>query len=87
MNPLQQLFSLAVEQIYQYKNKSIKEQNELTKKLYNLELESCNDLELFMKKREKYCSAEVKSLLFDPFLRDIYNKQNGIKTLFDFYKK
>jgi DNA polymerase elongation subunit (family B) len=87
MNPLQQLFSLAIEQIYQYKNKSIKEQNDLSTKLYNLELESCNNLELFMKKREKYCSAEVKSLLFDPFLRDIYNKQNGIKTLLDFYKK
>ena len=45
------------------------------------------NLEVFNKKREKYCSAEVKKNLFDPFLTKIYNTQNGIQTLMQFYKK
>jgi len=86
MNPLQQLFGLALEKIYDYKGKR-KEvftyQKEMGE-LYN----SCNgDLELFMKKKEKYCSARVKMLLFDPFLTNIYNKQNGIRTILQFYSK
>jgi hypothetical protein len=29
----------------------------------------------------------VEQLLFDPFLTNIYNKQNGIRTLLQFYSK
>ena len=83
MNPLLQLFSLALDKVYQYKNKKHTLQSHLDKMF-----EDCDqDLELYMKKREKYCSAEVKQLLFDPFLTEIYNTQNGIQTLFQFYKR
>ena len=47
----------------------------------------CDDLEMYMKKREKYCSAEIKALLFDKFLIKIYHSQNGIRTLTEFWKK
>lgn len=101
MNPLQQLFSLAVEKIYTYKQKSQREIGELhktldvlytdTKNLYpNAETvleEYCKLSEQYMKKREKHCSSEVKKLLFDPFLTKIYNEQNGIQTLYQFYKR
>ena len=87
MNPLLQLFSLALEKVYLYKNKKQKDIVALQSHLDKV-FEDCNqDLELYMKKREKYCSAEVKQLLFDPFLTEIYNTQNGIQTLFQFYKR
>ena len=85
MNPLQQLLGLALEKIYEYKGKR--------KEIFNYQKDmeqlyaSCDDLELFMKKKEKYCSAKVEQLLFDPFLTNIYNKQNGIRTLLQFYSK
>ena len=83
MNPLLQLFSLALDKVYQYKNKKHTLQSYLDKMF-----DDCDqDLELYMKKREKYCSSEVKQLLFDPFLTEIYNTQNGIQTLFQFYKR
>lgn len=87
MNPLQQLLSLAVEKIYEYKNKRPNDYQEYRKIIGGLR-ESCdNDLELFMKKREKYCSSQVKQLIFDPFLTDLFNKKHGIQTLMQFYKK
>ena len=87
MNPLQQLLSLAIEKIYEYKNKRPSDYQQYRKTISGLR-ESCeDDLELFMKKREKYCSSQVKQLLFDPFLTDLYNKKHGIQTLMQFYKK
>jgi DNA polymerase elongation subunit (family B) len=87
MNPLLQLFSLALDKVYLYKGKRQKDVVNLQSHLDKL-YENCpNDLELYMKKREKHCSAEVKQLLFDPFLTEIYNTQNGIQTLLQFYKK
>ena len=87
MNPLLQLFSLALEKVYLYKKKKQRDIAELQTSLDKL-FESCEgDLEVYMKKREKLCSSQVKQLLFDPFLTEIYNAQNGIKTLLQFYKK
>ena len=95
MNPLQQLFGLALEKIFSYKNKKPREFVEYRQTINRIwnEIEAENDLgefmklETFMKKREKYCSSHVKQLLFDPFLTEIYNKQNGVQTLFQFYTK
>ena len=87
MNPLQQLFSLAVEKIYLYKGKKQKDIGDLHKTLEKLFVDSHSDLEIYMKKREKHCSGEVKKLLFDPFLNEIFNAQNGIQTLLQFYKR
>ena len=87
MNPLQQLLSLAVEKIYEYKKKRAADFTEYRKQIEQLRVTSNDDLELFMKKREKYCSQQVKRVLFEPFLTDLYNKNNGIQTLLQFYKK
>ena len=87
MNPLLQLFSLALDKVYLYKGKRQKDVVNLQSHLDKLYENCANDLELYMKKREKHCSAEVKQLLFDPFLTEIYNTQNGIQTLLQFYKK
>ena len=87
MNPLQQMFGLALEKIYTYKQKKQKDFIEYRQTIERLFHESNNDYELFMKKREKYCSSIVKQLLFDPFLTEIYNKQNGVRTLFQYYTR
>jgi hypothetical protein len=34
-----------------------------------------------MKQKEKYCSAKIKEVLFQPFLNKIHNSQNGIQTI------
>jgi hypothetical protein len=39
------------------------------------------NIEKFMKQKEKYTSAKIKELLFQPFLTKIYNTQNGIQTI------
>jgi DNA polymerase elongation subunit (family B) len=84
MKPLQQLFGLALEQIWKSKNKSSviqKHQNEL-KLIEN----QCSSLEEFMKKKEKLCSAKVKILLFDSYLKQIYDKANNIQEITTFFK-
>jgi len=43
------------------------------------------DMEQFMKKKEKYCSAKIKTLLFDKFLTKIEHKKKGIQTLTKFF--
>ena len=86
MNPLQQLFSLATEKIYAYQGRRPQDIANLQTLLDKMFDDCGQDIELYMKKREKYCSAEVKKCLFDPFLTKIYNTQNGIQTLMQFYQ-
>ncbi|NBT49433.1 MAG: hypothetical protein EBT07_16765, partial [Actinobacteria bacterium] len=76
MKPLQQLFGLALEAIWEHRNKksAIREYREEVRKMER----EFTDVEVFMKKREKYCSAKVKTLLFDDVLTKIANKKNHI---------
>ena len=80
MKPLQQLFGLALDKIYTYLGKNKDKQG------YYVEIERLNslfgeDVETFMKQKEKYCSAKIKEILFQPFLTKIHNSQNGIQTI------
>ena len=83
MKPLQQLFGLALLQIYGNKISAIKTYK---KEIENMEKEYKYDYELFMKKKEKYCSAKVKLLLFDKILKKISNEKNKMQMITDFYK-
>ena len=85
MKPLQQLFGLALEQIWESRGKT-GTVREYRKEMISLEKQT-NDLELFMKKKEKYCSAKVKTLLFEKFLTKIFNQQNKIQTMDVFFTK
>ena len=75
MKPLQQLFSLAVEEIWtlQKKQAAIKKYRLEIQKLYE---KYPDDLEAVMKEREKIASAKVKTLLFDKFLKIIDKQQS-----------
>ena len=86
MKPLQQLFGLALEQIWTLQNKKSAIKT-FQKELTALEQEYADDFEMFMKKKEKVCSAKVKLLLFDKTLGQIYNKKNNIQTLTTFFGK
>lgn len=85
MKPLQQLFGLAIEQIWELQNKTSAIKT-YKKDVERMEIDTEGDLEAFMKKREKYTSAKVKILLFDKFLTKIFNEQNGIRTISDCFK-
>jgi len=80
MKPLQQLFGLALKEIWMLQNKlgAIKT---FDNDIKQLEKECGDDLEVFMKKREKITNTKVKTLLFDKTLRLIYNRINKIQTL------
>ena len=85
MKPLQQLFGLALTQIWESQKK---QQLIRTYKKEIALLEKENpDLETFMKKKEKYCSKKIKEMLFDKFLQKIFNAQNGIRTLDEMFGK
>uniref|UniRef100_A0A6C0JJ24 DNA-directed DNA polymerase n=1 Tax=viral metagenome TaxID=1070528 RepID=A0A6C0JJ24_9ZZZZ len=84
MKPLQQLFGLALIQIWELQNKKT------AIKTYEKELDKLADefpdMETFMKKKEKYCSTKIKALLFDKVLDKIHNTKYGIQTISSFFK-
>ena len=84
MKPLQQLFGLALVNIWEKQNNK----REIT--IYNKDMQQLfnefPDIEVFMKKKEKYCSAKIKTILFDGVLDKIYNKKHGIQTLNMFFR-
>ena len=64
MKPLQQLYGLSLESIWAHRGKKglIKEYKKDMNKMMN---DYKDDFELYTKNREKYCSAKVKTILFD----------------------
>ena len=83
MKPLQQLFGLALEQIWELKNK-ITAINAYKKDVLKIQ-KDYPDMEDFMKKKEKYCSDKIKTMLFDSVLDRIYNEKHKIQTLTKFF--
>jgi len=85
MKPLQQLFGLAVELIWAHQRKpsAIKTYK---KDIEIMEKECCGDWELYMKKKEKYCAAKVKTLLFDKVLNQISNEKNKMQPITNFFR-
>jgi DNA polymerase elongation subunit (family B) len=86
MKPLQQLFGLAIEQIWELQNKSSAIKL-FRKDVQQMNIDTDGDLEAFMKKREKYTSAKIKTLLFEKCLTKIFNEQNGIRTISECFMK
>jgi DNA polymerase elongation subunit (family B) len=90
MKPLQQLFGLAIEDIYTILNKK-GGLIEYKKSIQNLEKNAATmtteEYEKFIKDREKISSSRVKILLFDNFLNKINNKKNETKEITSFFSK
>jgi DNA polymerase elongation subunit (family B) len=86
MKPLQQLFGLALEQICEFKNKHSSVRI-IRKDIKEIERECDGSIELFMKKREKYCSTQVKKYIFEKYLIDIQNQKNGMQSIMACFTK
>jgi DNA polymerase elongation subunit (family B) len=80
MKPLQQLFGLALEDIWMFKGKDLAI-SKFKKEMKDLMKECNGDLEIFMKKKEKITSKYIKTLLFDKCLNEILNKENKTQTI------
>jgi DNA polymerase elongation subunit (family B) len=84
MKPLQQLFGLALEPIWEHQRKTAAIKT-YRKDVMQIENET-PDMEQFMKKKEKYCSAKIKTLLFDKFLTQIEHKRTGMQPISAFFR-
>jgi DNA polymerase elongation subunit (family B) len=84
MKPLQQLYGLGLEQIWENQKKQLairthkKEIVELRKKY--------PDQETFAKKHDDFCSKKVKPLLFDKWLVQLQNQKNNAREITGFFK-
>ena len=85
MKPLQQLYGLGLEQIWEHQKKPLavkshkKEVADLRKKY--------PDQETFAKKHDEFCSKKVKPLLFDKWLIQIQNQKNHARDISTFFVK
>ena len=84
MKPLQQLFALVLEKIWELQNKKSKISK--FKKEIELLRKSC-DPEKFEDKLEQTKNKEVKTLLFDEYLRVTNNEKEGNQSLTKFFGK
>ena len=85
MKPLCQFLGLALEEMWKHQNKmsAIKKYKS---DLLDLQKEF-PDFETFIKKKEKYCSDKVKTMLFDKHLMQINNDKNGLRPITSFFGK
>jgi hypothetical protein len=84
MKPLCQFLRLALEEIWKYQDKmsAVKKHRA---ELAALALEY-PDIEIFAKKKEKYCSDKAKTMLFDKYLTQINNDKAGLRPITSFFK-
>jgi hypothetical protein len=84
MKPVQQLFALVLEKIWEMQNKLLKIKN--FKKDIEV-LRKNTDPEKFEDKLEQMRNKEVKTLLFDEYLRETNNEKAGNQSVTKFFKK
>lgn len=85
MKPLQQLFSLALEQIWEI-NKAITPLRKHRKEVAELE-KQYDDRTVFMKKREIMSCKKVKEMMFDKYLQQIENEKTKTRMITQWLKK
>jgi DNA polymerase elongation subunit (family B) len=84
MKPVQQVFALVLDKIWEMQNKKPKIQR--FRKEVEL-LRQNTDEEKFEDKLEQLKNKEVKALLFNDYLRDINNDKQGNQSLLKFFGK
>jgi len=92
MKPVQQLFALVLEKLADFKKKyghspSANSRIAWTSKLDSLKTEYKHDEDTLIKKETALRNKEVKTLLFDPFLRVAVNKKEGNKPITSYFAK
>ena len=85
MKPIQQLFSLVIEKIWEIQNKipklkKFKKEVDILRKTYT------NNI-IFQEKLEKLKNEEIKLMLFNEFLVQTNNNKKGLQDVTMFFKK
>jgi DNA polymerase elongation subunit (family B) len=85
MSPIQQLYGLALEQIWELQKKpaAIKKHRQ---EIAELE-QKWPDLEELVNRKDTFCSKKVKPLLFDKWLTQINNEKNRMQPISNFFIK
>jgi len=86
MKPVQQVFALVLEKIWEM-NKKIPKLKKFKKDVELLRKEYLNDTEKFQDKLETMRCKEIKSLLFDEYLRETNNEKAGVQSLTKYFTK
>jgi len=86
MKPVQQVFALVLEKIWEMKNKKPKIR-QFKKDIEKLHKEYYDDLDKFEDKLETIRCKEIKLLLFDEYLRETNNEKSGVQSLTKFFIK
>jgi DNA polymerase delta subunit 1 len=92
MKPVQQLFALVLEKLADFKKKYGHSPSANSRIAWNSKFESLKadykgDEETLIKKEAALRNKEVKTLLFDPFLRVAVNKKEGNKPITSYFSK
>lgn len=85
MKPLQQLYGLGLEQIWEKQKKPLAIRNH-KKEVADLR-KKYPDQETFAKKHDDFCSKKVQPLLFDKWLAQIQNRRNHAQDISAFFVK
>ena len=86
MKPVQQVFALVLEKIWDMQKKLPKIRNH-KKEVDALKKEYSDDNEKFQDKLETLRCKEIKALLFDEYLRVTNNEKAGLKSLDNYFTK
>ena len=86
MKPVQQVFALVLEKIWEMQRK-LPKIKQYKKEIDNLRKEYYDDHEKFEEKVETLRCKEIKTLLFDEYLRETNNEKAGIQSLDKFFIK
>ena len=86
MKPVQQVFALVLEKIWEIQNKRPKI-NKFKRDVEVMRREYFDNLEKFEEKLEAMRCKEIKTLLFDEYLRETNNEKNGLQSLSKFLTK
>ena len=84
MKPVQQVFALVLEKIWEMQNKKSKIMK-FKKEVENLR--KITEPDKFEDKLEQLKNKEVKTLLFDEYLRETNNEKQGVQSLTKFFVK
>jgi len=86
MKPVQQVFALVLEKIWEMQNKRSKI-NKFKREVEVVRREYFDNLEKCQEKIESMRCKEIKALLFDEYLRETNNEKNGDQSLTKFFTK
>jgi len=86
MKPVQQVFALVLEKIWEMQGKSMTKGKKFKKEIDQLR-KSLEDDEKYYDKLEQLKNKEVKALLFDEYLRETNNEKAGTQSLTKFFGK